>query len=99
VTDAQFPGGGGAERELIFGFEVLMAARMEVAVFWVVPPCLVEVNRRFRGPCFLHKGILMIKAESTSETSVNLYQTTRCYNLEDNHLYFIGFIVRTKRSS
>jgi hypothetical protein len=28
-----------------------------MAVFWVVAPCsLVEVYRRFRGPCCLHHG-------------------------------------------
>jgi hypothetical protein len=37
------------------GFEVLMAASMKMAVFWVVAPCsLVEVNRRFRDACCLH---------------------------------------------
>jgi hypothetical protein len=31
-------------------FEVLTAARIKMAVFWVVAPCsLVEVYRRFRG--------------------------------------------------
>jgi hypothetical protein len=29
---------------------------------------------------------LMMEAASTSETSVNFYQTTWCYNLEDIHL-------------
>jgi hypothetical protein len=28
----------------------------------------------------------MMEAESTSETSVNFYQTTRRYNPEDSHL-------------
>jgi hypothetical protein len=30
---------------------------------------------------------LMMVAASTSETSANFYQTTRCYNLEDSHLH------------
>jgi hypothetical protein len=42
----------------------------------------------------------MMEAASTSETSVNFYQTTRRYNPEDNHLqcpysfsyYFISFL-------
>jgi hypothetical protein len=35
---------------LSLGFEVLTAASMKMAVFWVVAPCsLVEVCRRFRG--------------------------------------------------
>jgi hypothetical protein len=29
----------------------------------------------------------MMEAARTSETLVNLYQTTRCYNPEDSHLY------------
>jgi hypothetical protein len=36
-------------------FEVIMAASMKMAVFWVVAPCsLVEVHRRFRSACCLH---------------------------------------------
>jgi hypothetical protein len=30
---------------------------------------------------------LMMEAASTSETSVNVYQTTRRYNPKDNHLH------------
>jgi hypothetical protein len=30
---------------------------------------------------------LMMEAASTSETSVNVYQTTWCYNPEDSHLH------------
>jgi hypothetical protein len=49
------------------GFEVLTAASMKMAVLWVVAPCsLVEVYRRFA---------LMVGTASTSETSVNFYQT------------------------
>jgi hypothetical protein len=37
-------------------FEVLTAASMKVAIFWVVAPCsLVNVYRRFRGTCYLHQ--------------------------------------------
>jgi hypothetical protein len=37
------------------GFEVLTAVSTKMAVFWVVAPCsLVEVYKRFRGPCCLH---------------------------------------------
>jgi hypothetical protein len=33
---------------------------------------------------------LMMGAASTSETSVNFYQTTRCNNPEDNHLHTLS---------
>jgi hypothetical protein len=43
-------------RQYSVGFEVLMAVSTKMAVFWVVAPCsLVEVYRRFRGPCCLHR--------------------------------------------
>jgi hypothetical protein len=39
----------------LVAFEVLSAASMKMAVFWVVVPCsLIEVYRRFRGTCCLH---------------------------------------------
>jgi hypothetical protein len=43
-------------------FQVLTAARMKMAVFWVVAPCsLVEVYRRFRGSrCLQHQAALMM---------------------------------------
>jgi hypothetical protein len=61
---------------------------LKMAVFWVVAPCsVVEVYQRFRGTFFLHHQItLMMEVASTSETSVNFYQTTQCYNPEDSHL-------------
>jgi hypothetical protein len=35
-------------------FKVLMAANMNMSVFWAVAPCsLVGVYRRFRGACYL----------------------------------------------
>jgi protein subunit release factor A len=54
-----------------------------MAVFWVVAPCnLVDVYQRFRSACYLHNQ----GDESSSETSVNFYQTTRRYNPEDSRL-------------
>jgi hypothetical protein len=50
-----------------------------MAVFRAVAPCsLVEVYRRIT---------LITEAASTSETSINFYQTTRRKNPEDNHLH------------
>jgi hypothetical protein len=51
---------------------------MKMTVFWDVAPCsLVEVSLLIA---------LMMEAESTSETSVNFYQTTRRNNPEDGRL-------------
>jgi hypothetical protein len=55
-------------------FQVLTVASMQMAVFWVVAPCRPIIA-------------LMMEATSTSETSVNFYQTTRCNNPEDSQLH------------
>jgi hypothetical protein len=34
---------------------------------------------------------LMMEAARTSEISVNVYQTARCYSLEDSHLHKNGY--------
>jgi hypothetical protein len=64
------------------------------ADFWVVAPCsLVDVNRRFRDACYLHHYgddlliTLMMEAASTSEMSVNIYQTAWLHNPEVSHLH------------
>jgi hypothetical protein len=86
------------------GFEVLTAVSMKIAVFWVVAPCsLVEVYQRFRAIA------LMMEAARTSETLVNFYQTTRCYNPEDSNLHTkklfkkpslsVSSIVRTRNTA
>jgi hypothetical protein len=67
-----------------------MMTNMKMAVFWVVAQCsLVEVYRRFRGACRVCGllNALMREAESTSETTVNFYQTTQRNNPEDSHHY------------
>jgi hypothetical protein len=52
---------------------------MKMAAFWDLAPwILVEVYRRFIA--------LIMEAASTSETSVNSYQTTRRNNPEDSLL-------------
>jgi hypothetical protein len=56
---------------------------MNMAQFCVVAPCsLVEVYRSFRGACCLHH----YGDETTSEMSINFYQTARRNNPEDSHL-------------
>jgi hypothetical protein len=75
-------------------FQVVTAVSMMMTVFWdVAPCCFAEVYRRFRGPCCLHhqgdeSGViaLMMVAASTSETSVNFYQTTRRNIPQDSNL-------------
>jgi hypothetical protein len=63
---------------------------------WIVAPySLLDVYRRFRGACCLHHQsdvsiiALTMNAASTSEMSVNFYQTTGRNNPEDSLLNFI----------
>jgi hypothetical protein len=76
-------------------FQVLTAASMKMAVFWVVlyglvfgvfVLCsLVEVYWHIRGACCHHHHHTDDGAASTLGMLVNLYQTTQCNNPEDNH--------------
>jgi hypothetical protein len=53
---------------------------MKMTVFWDVSPCsLVQIDRLIA---------LMMEAVSTSETSINLYWTTRRNIPEESHLQF-----------
>jgi hypothetical protein len=68
---------------------------MKMAVFWVVAPCgPVQISQSFRDAYCLHI-VLMIETESTSETSVNFYQTTRSNVLSQKTVIFILEAVRT----
>jgi hypothetical protein len=64
----------------------------KINVFWdVAPRSLVEFYQRFIGACWMIIA-LMMEAASTTETSVNFYQTTRRSISED---IFILAAVRT----
>jgi hypothetical protein len=91
-------------------FQVLTAASTEMTVFWTVAPCsLVEVYRRLRGACGLHNQgddhssliALMMEATSTSETSVNVYQTTQRNSPEDGHLHenYLSYLRPRRKNS
>jgi hypothetical protein len=60
------------------GFEVFMAASMNMAVIWVVAPCsLVEVYRRFRGACCLHhQGVTLIMEAPLNRWYARLHGAT-----------------------
>jgi hypothetical protein len=64
------------------GFEVLTEACIKMAIFWVVRPCnpteFTDVSEVL--------ALSIISVISTSETSINFYQTTRRYSPEDGHL-------------
>jgi hypothetical protein len=68
-------------------FQVLTAASVNMAVFWVVEPCsLIEFFLRLIGDCCLHHQGYRSDDVGTSETSVNFYQSTRRNNPEDSPL-------------
>jgi DNA topoisomerase VI subunit B len=63
---------------------------MKFRIFWdMLPSSQVDVDRRFRGAyCLHHQGALMIEAVRTTETSVNIYSTTRQHIPEDSKLHY-----------
>jgi hypothetical protein len=65
----QFP--KAINKDINVRFEVLTAASMKMAVFWVVVPC---------------SHSFFMAAANASETSVNFYQTSWRNNTEDSHL-------------
>jgi hypothetical protein len=67
---------------------------MKFRVFWDELPCSqVYVDRRFRCVYCLHQVALMIEAVCTSETSVNIYLTTRQFIPEDSKLQSVKVFV------
>jgi hypothetical protein len=76
-------------REKLSKFEKNKSKDFEMTVCRDVAPCSpVEVYQSFRRDCCLIG--LMMEAASTSETSVNFYQNTRCNIPEDNLLQIPG---------
>jgi hypothetical protein len=64
-------------------FQVLTAANMAMAIFWVAAPrSPTEAYRRFRGAVIA----VMMEVASISETSIKFYQTTQRSNSDDRHL-------------
>jgi hypothetical protein len=65
-----------------------MVASLKITVFWdVVAWTLVKPDRRFKGLYYLHYQGEIVQAMSTSETSVNICETTRRNIPEDGHFF------------
>jgi hypothetical protein len=76
-------------------FQVLTAASMKMTIFWDIAPCsLVEVTDVSKVLAAIIA--LMMEKTSTSETSVNFYQSTRRNNPEESHLHTLTFIYLSK---
>jgi hypothetical protein len=60
---------------------------LKMVVLWNVSPFgLGDIDRRFRGACYLHQqGDMMMEAAGTSNTSVNFCQTAGRKVSEDSH--------------
>lgn len=71
-------------------FQVLTAACIDTAVFLFAGTCsLAEAHRRFRGHFCLPYETLMMVAERTSETYVNVYQNIRSNDPENSIFIFV----------
>jgi hypothetical protein len=69
-------------------FHIVMAAGMNMTVFWdVALCCVVDVYWCFGDAyCLHHQCDLMMEAACTFEVSVSFYQTAQCHVPDDGHL-------------
>jgi hypothetical protein len=75
-------------------FEVLTAASMKIAVFWVVAPCsLVEVYQRFRGPCCLHH-----QDDDTKSVFITAWRSRRNRNIWKSETLKVWWASQTDES-
>jgi hypothetical protein len=63
----------------VVGFEVLTAVSTKMTVFWVVAPCnLVEIYKRFKGPCCLHhQGCSTFNGRNEPTSSIRVVRNVR----------------------
>jgi hypothetical protein len=101
-VDWFIPSCAGDSWQIKFGMirlQVPLVVTMKMAVFWAIAPCRpVWIYQRFRDLyCFHQQSIdealiaLMVEAIQTSETLVNTYQSTWCYNPGDSHLWNLAW--------
>jgi hypothetical protein len=64
--------------------EVFTAVKIEVEVFWIVPPCNDMVGyKRFGRPCCLHLHGEKMEAPRSVETLISYHVITRRHNSKD----------------
>jgi hypothetical protein len=75
---------------------------VQMAVFWVVPPCsLAEVYRRFRGPCcFHHRGDRQTRLHgaTTQKTAIFILATVRTSDPTIGNIFHLWCMVRYSRN-